>query len=83
MGRPWRVAYTSTSLAGSLSAVRAGLGMTVLPLEMVPAGLAAVGEDAGLPPLYDTEIALIEAPGLSDTAHLLAEHIIAALERGA
>ena len=83
VGRPWRVAYTSTSLAGSLSAVRAGLGMTVLPLEMVPPGLAAVGEDAGLPPLYDTEIALIEAPGLSDTAHLLAQHIIAALERGA
>ena len=82
MGRPWRVAYTSTSLAGSLSAVRAGLGMTVLPLEMVPTSLAAVGEDAGLPPLYDTEIALIEAPGLSDTAHLLAQHIIAALERG-
>lgn len=83
IGRPWRVAYTSTSLAGSLSAVRAGLGMTVLPLEMVPTDLAAVGEDGGLPPLYDTEIALIEAPGLSDTAHLLAQHIIAALERGA
>ncbi|MDT0506935.1 LysR substrate-binding domain-containing protein [Novosphingobium sp. MMS21-SN21R] len=82
MGRPWRVAYTSTSLAGSLSAVRAGLGITVLPLEMVPSILTAVGPDAGLPPLYDTEIALIEAPGLSDTAHLLAQHIIAALERG-
>ncbi|NLR37837.1 LysR substrate-binding domain-containing protein [Novosphingobium sp. ERW19] len=83
MGREWRVAYTSTSLAGSLSAVRAGLGITVLPLEMVPAGLATAGDDAGLPPLYDTEIALLEAPGLSDTAHLLAQHIIAALERGA
>ncbi|WP_225007061.1 LysR substrate-binding domain-containing protein [Novosphingobium percolationis] len=83
MGRAWRVAYTSTSLGGSLSAVRAGLGITVLPLEMVPPGLTALGEDSGLPPLYDTEIALIEAPGLSDTAHRLAQHIIAALERGA
>jgi len=83
MGRPWRVAYTSTSLAGSLSAVKAGLGITVLPLEMVPATLTAVGSDAGLPPLYDTEIALLEAPGLSDTAHRLAQHIVAALERGA
>ncbi|CAH0498719.1 LysR substrate-binding domain-containing protein [Novosphingobium sp. CECT 9465] len=88
IGRAWRIAYTSTSLAGSLSAVRAGLGITVLPLEMVPPGLMAVGGNAGpevasLPPLYDTEIALIEAPGLSDTAHLLAQHIIAALERGA
>ena len=83
MGRPWRVAYTSTSLAGSLSAVKAGLGITVLPFEMVPQGLTALGEESGLPPLYDTEIALIEAPGLSDTAHRLAQHIIAALERGA
>lgn len=82
-GRDWRVAYTSTSLAGSLSAVQAGLGISVLPLEMVPAGLATVGKDAGLPPLYDTEIALLEAPGLSETAHLLAQHITAALERGA
>ena len=50
---------------------------------MVPATLTAVGPDAGLPPLYDTEIALLEAPGLSDTAHRLAQHIVAALERGA
>ena len=83
MGLAWRVAYTSTSLAGSLSAVKAGLGITVLPLEMVPPGLTTLSADAGLPALYDTEIALIEAPGLSDTAHLLAQHIIAALERNA
>lgn len=55
--------------------------MTVLPLEMVPSGLAALGEDAGLPLLYDTEITLIEAPGLSGTAHLLAQHLMSALER--
>ena len=88
MGRKWRVAYTSTSLAGARSAVHAGLGITVLPREMVPPYLAAVSSLAGisgdhdLPPLYDTEIALIEAPGLSDTAHRLAQHIVAALERG-
>lgn len=82
VGRKWRVAYTSTSLAGSQSAVNAGLGVTVLPREMVPPYLTAVTEDPDLPPLYDTEIALIEAPGLSPTAHRLAQHIIAALERG-
>ncbi|WP_353229054.1 LysR substrate-binding domain-containing protein [Novosphingobium sp.] len=82
MGRKWRVAYTSTSLAGARSAVNAGLGITVLPREMVPAYLTAITSDHDLPPLYDTEIALIEAPGLSDTAHRLAQHIVAALERG-
>ena len=83
MGRKWRVAYTSTSLAGSLSAVNAGLGITVLPREMVPGHLTAITDDRELPLLYDTEIALIEAAGLSETAHRLAQHIHAALERGA
>jgi len=83
MGRKWRVAYTSTSLAGSLSAVNAGLGITVLPRAMVPVHLTAITDDPTLPPLYDTEIALIEAAGLPDTAHRLAQHIVAALERGA
>ena len=82
-GRAWRIAYTSTSLAGSQSAVNAGLGITVLPREMVPSYLTAITDDPALPPLYDTEIALIEAPGLSATAHRLAQHIVAALERGA
>lgn len=83
IGRKWRVAYTSTSLAGSISAVNAGLGITVLPREMVPDHLTAITDDPELPLLYDTEIALIEAAGLSETAHRLAQHIHAALERGA
>lgn len=82
VGRKWRVAYTSTSLAGSQSAVNAGLGITVLPRAMVPAYLTPITDDPDLPPLYDTEIALIEAPGLSATARRLAQHIVAALERG-
>ena len=82
VGRKWRVAYTSTSLAGSLSAVQAGLGITVLPREMVPPKLTAITQDHDLPVLHDTEIALIEAPGLSDTAHRLAQHIVSALEKG-
>ncbi len=38
--------------------------------------------DPDLPLLYDTEITLIEAAGLPETAHRLAQHIVAALERG-
>lgn len=83
IGRKWRVAYTSTSLAGCQSAVKAGLGITVLPREMMPSFLTAVTGDPGLPPLYDTEIALIEAPGISSTAAKLAQHIVSALESGA
>lgn len=81
VGRKWRVAYTSTSLSGSQSAVNAGLGITVLPREMVPSYLISITDDPDMPSLYDTEIALIEAPVLSETAHRLAQHIVAALER--
>lgn len=82
-GRPWRVAYTSPSLAGVQAAVRAGLGITILPKEMVAAGFHIVGADHGLPELADTEIALYRAPGaLSRAADLLAEHIVRSLEGG-
>lgn len=76
--RPWRVAYTCGSLAGSLAAVRAGLGVTVLPKDMVPAYLHVV--DGGpLPGLRDTEIALLQRERLSLPAQRLKEHIVRSL----
>ncbi len=81
-GRDWRVAYTCASLAGSLAAVRAGLGVTVLPKDMVPQGLAAI-DGAPLPALSDTEIALLSADPLSTPAERLRTHMIRALEQGA
>lgn len=80
-GRTFRIAYTCGSLAGTLAAVRAGLGVTVLPRGMVTSGLAALS--AGLPRLADTEIALLAQPSLPLPARLLRRHIIQALERTA
>lgn len=79
--RPWRIAYTCGSLAGSQAAVRAGLGVTVLPRDMVPNDLAAIDDPAELPDLRDTEIALLAAKSLSVPAQRLREHIVRALER--
>lgn len=82
--RRWRIAYTSQSLAGNQAAVRAGLGITILPKEMVPQGLQILGAEHGLPDLDDTEVALLTAPGgLGLPAARLAEHIIQSLERDA
>jgi DNA-binding transcriptional LysR family regulator len=81
-GRRWRVAYTSTSLAGAQAAVRAGLGVTVLPRDMVPADFVVMDESAGAPDLSDTEIALMTAPTLPVPAERLAGHIVRSLERG-
>lgn len=83
-GRAWRIAYTSPSLAGLQAAVKAGLGVTVLPKEMVPPGFVILGPDQGLPALPDTEIVLYRAPGaLPRAAELLAEHIVHSLETAA
>jgi DNA-binding transcriptional LysR family regulator len=58
-GVPWKVAYTSPSVAGCLAAVRAGLGVTVLPRKMVPQNLVPLEEEQGWPELSDAEICLL------------------------
>jgi DNA-binding transcriptional LysR family regulator len=81
IGRPWRVVYTSPSLAGVQAAVRAGLGLAVLPREMTPDDAAIRGPADGLPELADTEIALLNAPSrISPAAQALADFIVTALE---
>ncbi len=79
VGKPWRIAYTSPSLAGQHAALRAGLGVTVLPREMAPPDLLLLNADDGLPALADTEIALVRAKTLPIAAERLAEFIFAAL----
>lgn len=83
--RNWRIAFTSPSLAGLQAAVKAGLGVSVLPREMVPAGcMALVAQEHGLPELPDAEIVLYKARGgLAPPAMLLSEHIVHSLESAA
>ncbi|GAB5467570.1 MAG: LysR substrate-binding domain-containing protein [Rhodospirillales bacterium] len=84
VGRTWRIAYTCGSLAGTLAAVRAGLGVTVVPKEMAPADLTVLSDETlGLPDLEDTELALIEAPQLGAAAARLQAYIVRELEHGA
>ncbi|MGR8919288.1 MAG: LysR substrate-binding domain-containing protein [Gammaproteobacteria bacterium] len=80
-GRDWRLVYQSTSLSGNLAAVKAGLGLTILPRDMVPPGYHVLGEADGMPDLPDTEIALrIRGRHPSKPARVLYEHIVQALE---
>ncbi|MCA0202063.1 MAG: LysR family transcriptional regulator [Proteobacteria bacterium] len=81
-GRKWRIAYTCASLAGAHAAVRAGLGVAVLPKEMVPQDLLILdAERSSLPQLADTEMALLHPSKLTAAAAKLKEHIIRELER--
>jgi DNA-binding transcriptional LysR family regulator len=58
-GRAWRQAVLSPSHMGTIAAVRAGLGLTVLPRPMIPAGISAVPA-ALLPPLGDIHVSLLK-----------------------
>ncbi len=77
--KPWHIAYTSPSLAGTLAAVRAGLGITVLPSNMLPSGVHSI-RSKKLPELADAEIALLKRDGLSKAGEMLAEHVVHSLE---
>ncbi|XBQ16946.1 MAG: LysR family transcriptional regulator [Oceanicaulis sp.] len=83
-GRRGRASYVCGSLAGCLAAVRAGLGVAVLPRGLAPDDLAI---DAGLsmPRLADAEVVLLTAADAGLPARRLADHIARALEeeRGA
>ncbi|MCL4678040.1 MAG: LysR family transcriptional regulator [Alphaproteobacteria bacterium] len=79
--KPWNITYTSPSLAGTIAAVRAGLGITVLPKDMIPEGLTVVRNPVKLPLLADAEIALIKKERLSQAGKMLAGHIVSSLEQ--
>lgn len=79
--KAWSISYTSPSLAGTIAAVKAGLGITVLPKDMVPEGLSPVRGSIKLPHLADSEIALIKKERLSQAGKVLAEHIVSSLEQ--
>ncbi|WP_439476846.1 LysR substrate-binding domain-containing protein [Brevundimonas sp.] len=79
-GITFRASFTSPSLAGQMAALRAGLGIGVLPAAMAPRDLAVLG--APLPTLSDSEIALVSARGAGGPTGLLAQEVLRALERG-
>jgi len=80
-GIDFRAAFTSPSLAGQMAALRAGLGVGVLPAAMASRDLAIITDC--LPNLAETEIALVAAkPSAGGPAGLLAQEVLRALERG-
>jgi DNA-binding transcriptional LysR family regulator len=58
-GKSWRLAFTSPSYAGTLAAVKAGMGFTVLPHTMIPPPLQPI-TNSSLPQLHDTHVSLLK-----------------------
>src|SRR6202161_3680924 len=59
--RPWRIVCMSGSLSGLRAAALAGLGVTIFPGELIPAGLAEIPAGHGLPDLGTVEFVLLGA----------------------
>lgn len=78
--RSWHISFTSPSLAGTLAAVKAGLGITVLPAHMIPDGIHITAKETKLPHLADSEVALMKKDELSKVAEIFAEHVVQSLE---
>ena len=57
--RKWRVVFSSPSYAGTIAAVKAGFGITVLPRTMIPEQLSVI-TNSDLPPLDDTHLCLLK-----------------------
>lgn len=74
VGIIYNIAYTSPSIAGVIAAVRAGLGLAVLPRKFVPSDLVPL-EHHGLPPLKDAEICLLIHDDANPAVRSLAEYI--------
>lgn len=71
--KPYRIAFTSQSRAGVLAAVRAGIGVGVIPRKTLEPGMVVVEE--GLPPLPSTDITLFVAGQVNEASARLAKTI--------
>ncbi|MEQ8426757.1 MAG: LysR family transcriptional regulator [Gammaproteobacteria bacterium] len=71
----WKVVYTSPSFAGAIAAVKAGLGFTVFPREMVSNDLLTYKTSRGWPSLKQAEICLLAKDKQSPVIESLVSYI--------
>lgn len=61
-GRTWHITCTTKQISGVLAAVRAGIGIAVMPSSLVPDDLKIVTRRFDLPPVGDVDFILIGNP---------------------
>lgn len=71
--RPYRIAFTSQSRAGVLAAVRAGIGIGIIPRHTLEEDLVVIEEE--LPPLPETEVTMFTAIQINEATRRLAQTI--------
>jgi DNA-binding transcriptional LysR family regulator len=61
-GRTWRITCSTKQISGVLAAVRAGIGVAVMPASLVPEDLKVITQRFGLPQVGDVDFTLIRNP---------------------
>ncbi|MBN8823517.1 MULTISPECIES: LysR substrate-binding domain-containing protein [unclassified Spirosoma] len=77
--RAWRLVFSSPSYAGAVAAVRAGMGVSVMPQTMIPADLQAIDATL-LPKLADTHVSLIKHMANNAAINTLEEFVLRRLK---
>jgi len=75
----WRIVFSSPSHAGKIAAVKAGLGITVLPRTMIPEQLNALN-NSSLPPLDDAHVCLLKHNNASPALISFEQFVLAKLK---
>jgi DNA-binding transcriptional LysR family regulator len=76
IGQPWRITYSSPSLASLCAAVSAGLGVSLLPASTVQAGHRVLGAADGFPEIGGLELALFARPDLDSAGRALRDRLV-------
>src|SRR5258707_9568443 len=74
-GRPWHMAYTSSSLSGIQAAVAAGMGLSILSEMAIQADHRVLTAKDGFAPIDKTEVALVASPDASPATLRLADRL--------
>lgn len=56
----WRIAFSSHSYAGKIAAIKAGLGVSVLPRNIVPKDIEIISNSINVPALEDSHVSLLK-----------------------
>jgi DNA-binding transcriptional LysR family regulator len=72
-GRAWHIAYTSPNFSSIQAAVSVGLGISILPDTANVAEHRALGSKHGLPPIDNTELALLTTSNAGSAARGVAD----------
>ncbi len=82
IGRKWRIVFSSQSYASTVAAVRAGMGVTVLPHNMVPHELEVLDQGKHVPKLEDIHVSLLKHDFNNSAVNSLEQFVLQRLKRG-